>query len=105
MSIREVNKFPPCSFCMEARIKKLAHYDGETKGGQTAKMCHQHFDEHGIGLGLERGQKLVLWIEKQCPILPSHHVRKGGLCTRFATCQIQGYTIDPRCQARGQVLR
>ena len=50
-----IPKLPDCDFCGDE-----AHYDGRTTLGPWANMCQQHFMEHGIGLGLGRGQKLVV---------------------------------------------
>lgn len=105
MSSVEVTKYPSCYFCRMGGKKELAKYDGRTKSGESAYMCAQHFKEHGVGLGTGRGQKLILYKEKQCSILPNHHVRRDGNCVRFATCQTQGRTIDSHCKARGQVQR
>lgn len=32
-------------------------YDGKTKGGPWANMCHSCFQYNGVGLGVGRGQK------------------------------------------------
>ena len=50
-----VFKLPDCDFCGDE-----AHYDGRTKIGPWGNMCEPCFREHGIGLGLGRGQRLVL---------------------------------------------
>ena len=50
-----VLKLPTCDFC-----GGTAHYDGKTIYGAWGNMCLQCFGERGIGLGLGRGQELVL---------------------------------------------
>lgn len=37
-----------------------ASYDGKTKMGPWANMCEDCFETYGVGLGLGRGQKLIL---------------------------------------------
>ena len=43
-----------CDFC-----DKVARYDARMNMGSWAYMCEKHFDEHGIGLGLGKGQKIT----------------------------------------------
>lgn len=50
-----VSRIPECDFC-----DAPAKYDGKTKYGPWANMCGTCFVRHGIGLGLGRGQELVL---------------------------------------------
>lgn len=50
-----VKELPKCDFC-----EQKARYNGKTKMKPWAYMCAVHFGEHGIGLGLGMGQKLVL---------------------------------------------
>lgn len=38
----------------------LAAYDGRTVSGQWGYMCEEHFPEWGVGLGLGKGQRLIL---------------------------------------------
>lgn len=58
-----VEKLPNCDFRHESET--LAAYDGRTIGGSWAYMCQQHFERYGIGLGLGKGQKLILASEKE----------------------------------------
>jgi hypothetical protein len=51
----EVFRIPKCDFC-----EKPAQYDGRTGIGPWANMCQMHFYEYGTGLGLGKGQKLIL---------------------------------------------
>ncbi len=51
----EVSKLPKCDFCARS-----AKYDGKTQHGSWANMCPSHFDFWGVGLGLGRGQELIL---------------------------------------------
>lgn len=56
----EVFTLPSCSFC-----GGVAKYDGKTKLGPWANMCQSCFKEHGIGLGLGKGQELIVAKEKE----------------------------------------
>jgi hypothetical protein len=47
---------PPCDLCHE----RPAAVDGKTKMGPWAYMCVPCFEEYGIGLGLGRGQRLLI---------------------------------------------
>jgi hypothetical protein len=51
----KVSSLPKCDFC-----DALAQIDGKTNFGSWANMCGNHFFQHGVGLGLGRGQRLVL---------------------------------------------
>lgn len=56
-----VHELPPCDLCKVFRgIIVIAVYDGATTRGAWAYMCQEHFDDWGVGLGLGRGQRLVL---------------------------------------------
>ena len=37
-----------------------ALYDAKTKSGRWGFLCEYCFQEHGIGLGLGKGQKLII---------------------------------------------
>jgi len=50
-----VSEMPRCSFCHQ-----MAEYDGKTNQGPWAYMCDTHFKILGCGLGLGKGQKLVV---------------------------------------------
>lgn len=50
-----VAALPDCDMC-----PKLAMYDGKTHFGPWANMCEGHFHLFGVGLGLGKGQRLVL---------------------------------------------
>ena len=54
----EVYALPECDFCGET-----ARYDGKTKVGPWANMCDVCFHRHGIGLGLDQGQELILAVK------------------------------------------
>ena len=53
-----VDKMPMCNF--KHIYPTEAKYDAKTKVGPWVYMCQAHFDVHGIGLGLGKGQELVL---------------------------------------------
>jgi len=57
-TVAKVRELPKCDFCKMDGVDKPAEYDGKTYPGPWAYMCKEHFLEHGIGLGLGRGQKL-----------------------------------------------
>lgn len=46
-----------CQICKEV---EPAEYDAKIKGGPWAFMCKKHFEEMGVGLGMGKGQKLIL---------------------------------------------
>ena len=50
-----VSTLPSCDFC-----PKTAAYDGRTKMGPWAFMCPNHFVDYGTGVGLGKGQRLVV---------------------------------------------
>jgi hypothetical protein len=51
----------PCDFCTaEGDIATDAIVDGKTTFGPWANMCDRHFEAHGVGLGLGRGQRLIV---------------------------------------------
>lgn len=54
----EVSELPKCDFCGAP-----ARYDGKTTSGPWGNMCLPCFGVHGIGLGLGRGQELILMKE------------------------------------------
>lgn len=62
----EVLERPPCDICTGREggpghpAVRSAAYDGKTHGGGWAYMCAPDFSLYGIGLGVGRGQKLVL---------------------------------------------
>lgn len=51
----KVARIPKCDFCLDK-----AKYDGKTKVGPWAYMCKKHFKQFGVGLGLGKGQELIL---------------------------------------------
>ena len=68
----KVTELPDCDICKvvdhyavlagistTAAITK-ASYDGRTTDGPWAYMCQRHFGLHGVGIGLGRGQRLVV---------------------------------------------
>jgi hypothetical protein len=56
-----VDVLPDCDLCgSEGKTGVPAQYDAKTTYGPWGNLCQQHFDAVGIGLGLGRGQMLVL---------------------------------------------
>lgn len=60
-----VSALPSCDICVyvdrkTAEDAERALYDGATNGGSWANMCGPHFRQHGTGLGIGRGQRLIL---------------------------------------------
>jgi len=51
---------PNCDLCREQGKAVKAIYDAKTIHGWWAYLCEEHFNKLGIGLGLGKGQKLVL---------------------------------------------
>ena len=68
----KVTELPDCDICKTVdhyaalvgisttEALRKAAYDGKTTDGSWAYMCQHHFGLHGVGLGLGRGQRLVL---------------------------------------------
>jgi len=52
----EVSHIPKCDICGEVD----AQYDGKTTSGPWANMCGSCFSHHGVGVGLGKGQRLIL---------------------------------------------
>ena len=50
-----VSSLPACDFC-----GGTAYYDGKTHMGPWAFMCKGDFAAYGVGVGLGKGQKLVV---------------------------------------------
>ncbi|MEO0126303.1 MAG: hypothetical protein ABIL44_00965 [candidate division WOR-3 bacterium] len=65
----KVDSLPVCDFCK----KRPAKYDGRTNLGPWAYMCKTCFKVYGVGIGLGKGQKLVLKIDN------SNEVKKENL--------------------------
>ncbi len=51
---------PTCDLCRA----RPARYDGKTIHGPWGYMCQGCFDTNGVGLGLGRGQSLVIASEE-----------------------------------------
>ena len=47
-----------CDFHVADKV--LAEYDAATSMGPWADMCESHFRQFGTGLGLGKGQRLIL---------------------------------------------
>lgn len=55
-----VHHQPDCDFCKKQGKQVGADYDGKTVFGPWAYMCQMHFGMYGVGLGLGRGQRLLV---------------------------------------------
>lgn len=55
-----VSTLPDCDICKSRGVRTPARFDGKAKNGPWAYMCGECFDSVGIGLGVGKGQKLVL---------------------------------------------
>ena len=56
-----VDEQPDCDIHkVEKNTTVPAYYDGKTKRGPWAYMCESCFRSEGIGLGLGKGQRLIL---------------------------------------------
>lgn len=53
-----------CKYYDKSATPRTAGYDGRTVDGPWANMCGHHFKERGVGLGLGRGQFLIVVVEK-----------------------------------------
>lgn len=52
-----LDRLPACDLCGHGT---KATYDAKTKQGPWGFLCKPCFDEHGVGLGTGKGQRLVL---------------------------------------------
>ena len=53
--------FPDCDMHKMGTVELIpAAYDGKTFLGPWAYMCEECFTDYGVGLGVGRGQRLVL---------------------------------------------
>ena len=52
---------PECEFCKQniQVLYQSAHYEGKTDFG-WAFMCEEHFKDYGKGIGIGKGQRLIL---------------------------------------------
>lgn len=51
----EIPEAVQCDFCA-----KQAEYDAKTVMGPWANLCEQHYGQYGYGLGLGKGQRLIV---------------------------------------------
>lgn len=56
---------PRCDLCLADGDRVPASVDGATRYGPWAYMCEPHFETVGIGLGLGRGQRLIINPEEE----------------------------------------
>ena len=55
-----VDILPKCSLCALVKKNVDAEFNAKMKSGSWAFMCQCHFEAFGDGLGLGKGQRLVL---------------------------------------------
>jgi hypothetical protein len=55
-----VATIPDCDLCKQVGVTKPAYADASLTLGSWGYVCLQHFNEYGKGLGLGRGQRLLL---------------------------------------------
>ncbi len=55
LTVVEIGEKKICDFC-----NRTASYDAKTRFGYWAYMCGVCFKRYGIGLGLGRGQRLIV---------------------------------------------
>ncbi len=59
-TVKWLGPLPNCEACKMVYGNIVpASYDARTKAGPWAYLCVTCFNEHGVGLGLGLGQKLV----------------------------------------------
>jgi hypothetical protein len=68
-----VEELPPCNFIHDKPEPAL--YDGKTIHGPWAFMCEEHFRMYGTGLGMGKGQRLVVKQPEQKQKLDEQSVR------------------------------
>jgi hypothetical protein len=61
-TVAYVSTIPKCDICYYSQERKItpSAYDGKTIHGPWANMCALHFSDVGTGLGIGRGQRLIL---------------------------------------------
>ncbi len=55
LPVTKLPEFPKCDLC-----DSQAFYDGLTIHGKWGYMCKEHFTRIGVGLGLGKGQEIVV---------------------------------------------
>ncbi len=55
-----VPELPPCDLHQARWEYRAASYDAKTRLGPWANLCTACFVEHGVGLGLGKGQRLFV---------------------------------------------
>lgn len=64
--IAEVAVLPMCDICAQnGKGTVPASYDARTKSGPWAFLCSTHFGLYGTGLGIGKGQRLVVVVTKE----------------------------------------
>jgi hypothetical protein len=51
---------PDCDLCAAEGRKRPAAIDGATTMGPWAYLCIEHYDRYGVGLGMGKGQRLLI---------------------------------------------
>ena len=68
-TVAEVAVMPICDFCKmtDPHTHVEASFDAKTRQGPWANMCTVHYGLYGTGLGVGRGQRLVLAVKEEAP--------------------------------------
>jgi len=91
-----VDKKPKCDFCDNEAV-----YDAKTHKGPWAFLCEQHFQEHAIGLGIGKGQKLVLENDievKKNVKVDIVEIAEQAVYDGIIECPFCGTSIEPDCK-------
>ena len=80
-TVAYVATLPMCDFCRmnNADVEVPAHFDAATRRpdglpGPWAMMCSTHFGLYGIGLGVGRGQRLVVDVPQKVELSEGNEV-------------------------------
>lgn len=77
---------PDCDFCQRDGFGMPAQYDARTQLGRWAYMCRTHYGLHGVGLGLGKGQRIIVESEGadcDCAFTPGDSSHEWHCSTRL----------------------
>ena len=78
-----------CDFCKDEAV-----YDGRTVMGPWAMMCPEHYMEHGVGLGVGKGQFLLGTLDWQYKLDSLEQLRGEDALLRDAMRDVLGDDTD-----------